>query len=234
MINNPFLHSDFPDSDVIRVDDTYYMISTTMHFMPGAIILRSFDLIHWEPYTYVCDTFDNTPAQNLEGDHSVYGQGMWAATLRHHNGRFFVCFVANDTHKTYLFQAQDVCDPWEKSIIEGFYHDPSLLFDDDGRVFIVYGNTEIFLTELNADLSEPKSDGLHRLIVQDKKSIRLGYEGAHVYKIKGRYYVFFIHWLSEGHQRRVQACFSADSLETEFTGKDVLDDDMGFFNNGIA
>lgn len=234
MTNNPILRSDFPDPDVIRVGDTYYMISTTMHFMPGGVILRSFDLIHWEIFSHVYETLDDTPAQKLEGDQSIYGQGMWAASLRHHQGRFYVCFVANDTRKTYLYQSDDLRGPWQKQTMEGFYHDCSLLFDDDGRVYIVYGNSEIYLTELNPDLSGPKPGGLQRLIVRDREGVRLGYEGAHLYKIHGRYYVFFIHWLAEGSGRRVQACFSADALTGEFTGRDVLDDDMGYFNNGVA
>ena len=76
MVKNPIIGSDYPDVDVIRVDDTYYMISTTMHFMPGAVILRSYDLLHWEIVNYVYDTLDDTPAQRLEGDQNVYGQGM--------------------------------------------------------------------------------------------------------------------------------------------------------------
>jgi beta-xylosidase len=234
MMNNPILRSDFPDPDVIRVGDTYYMISTTMHFMPGAVILRSFDLIQWEIVSYVYDTLDDTPAQKLDGDQSIYGQGMWAASLRYHAGKFYVCFVANDTHKTYLYQANDPRGPWQKQIVDGFYHDCSLLFDDDGRVYIAYGNNEIYLTELKEDLSGPKPGGLHRLIVRDKAGIRLGYEGTHFYKINRRYYLFFIHWLADGSGRRVEACFCADSPEGEFSGKDVLDDDMGYFNNGVA
>lgn len=234
MINNPILRSDFPDPDVIRVDDTYYMVSTTMHFMPGATILRSFDLIHWEIFTYVYDTLDDTPAQKMEDGKSIYGQGMWAASLRHHNGAFYVCFVANDTQKTYLYRAKDIRGPWKKQRIEGFYHDCSLLFDDDERVYIVYGNREIYLTELNRELTAPKAGGLHRMIVRDREGVKLGYEGVHIYKINHRYYLFLIHWLSEGSGRRVEACFSADSLEHEFIGKDVLDDDMGYFNMGVA
>ena len=141
MINNPILKTDFPDPDVIRVDDTYYMVSTTMHFMPGAVILRSFDLINWEIYSYVYDALDDTPAQRMEGDKSIYGQGMWAASLRYHNQKYYVCFVANDTQKTYLYQAQNIKGPWGKQTIDGFYNDPSLLFDDDDRAYIVYGNT---------------------------------------------------------------------------------------------
>lgn len=231
---NPILWTDYPDLDVIRVDDTYYMVSTTMHFMPGVVILRSYDLLHWEIASYVYDTLDSTPAQRLQGEKTIYGQGMWAASIRRHNGKFYICFVANDTHKTYLYQSEKIEGPWKKQNIAGFYHDNSLLFDDDGKIYIVYGNTEIHLTELCSDLSGPKPGGLDRIIVQDKENVCLGYEGSHIYKINGHYYVFFIHWLADGSNRRVEACFYADSLTGEFTGGNVLDDDLGYFNAGVA
>lgn len=234
MNNNPIIWADIPDPDVIRVEDTYYMISTTMHFMPGGVIYRSYDLIHWEIATYVYDTLDNTPGQRLEGELSIYGKGMWAASLRYHKGTFYVCFVANDTGKTYLYQSEKILGPWRKGNIEGFYHDCSLLFDDDGRVYIVYGNKEIWLTELNVALTAPKSGGLNRLIVKDTGEVILGYEGAHLYKINEKYYLFFIHWLAEGSCLRTEACFVADSLEGEFVGMDVLEDDMGYHNSGVA
>ena len=56
--NNPILKMDFPDPDVIYVDGVYYMISTTMHFLPGGQILRSYDLLHWEHAAYVFDHLD--------------------------------------------------------------------------------------------------------------------------------------------------------------------------------
>lgn len=229
---NPIIKLDFPDPDVIRVDNVYYMVSTTMHFFPGGAILRSYDLIHWELASYLYEGLDNTSAQRLEGN--IYGKGMWAGSLRYHNGRFHVCFIAPDTHKTYLFRSDSAEGPWEKSIIQGFYYDSSLLFDDDGRVFIAHGNTEIHITELNADLSGPKPGGLDRLAVKDTGNIRLGYEGTHFYKINNKYYLFFIHWPDEGYQRRTEACFVADSLEGAFVGKDILDDDLGYHNQGVA
>lgn len=231
---NPILWTDYPDPDVIRVEDTYYMVSTTMHFMPGAVILRSYDLAHWETASYVYDTLDSTPAQRLQGEQTIYGKGMWAASIRWHSGKFYVCFVANDTHQTYLYQSEKIEGPWEKQNIAAFYHDSSLLFDDDGKTYIVYGNTEIHLTELSSDLTGKKPGGLDRIIVREKENVCLGYEGSHIYKINGRYYIFFIHWPAVGAKRRVEACFSADSLEGEFKGKNVLDDDLGFCNSGVA
>jgi beta-xylosidase len=231
---NPILRADFPDPDVIRVGDSYYMVSTTMHFMPGAAILRSFDLANWEILAHAYDRLDSTPAQRLSGDESIYGRGMWAGSLRYREGEFFLCFIAYDTRKTYLLRSSDPAGPWSKAEIEGFYHDPSLLFDDDGRVFIAHGNAEIRVTELDADFRGPKSGGLDRVVVRDLPGRRLGYEGSHLYKIGGRYYLFLIHWLLDGSGRRTQACFRADSLDGEFSGRDVLDDDLGYLNQGVA
>lgn len=230
---NPLTRMDYPDPDVIRVEDTYYMVSTTMHFMPGCEILRSHDLVNWEHATYVYDRLDSTPGQRLEGNEHVYGKGMWAATIRYHKGRFYIIFVANDTHKTYLYTAESIYGPWDKKNIEGFYHDCSLLFDDDDKAYLVYGNRDIYLTELNEDLTAAKEGGLHRLIVSDKDNPSLGYEGAHFYKINGKYYVFFIHSLPD-RWRRVEACFVADSLDGEFTGGDVFNDDRGYCGQGVA
>ena len=144
---NPVTRLDYPDPDVIRVDDTYYMVSTTMHFMPGCEILRSYDLRNWEHVTYVYDRLDSTPGQRLEGEENIYGKGMWAASLRCHKGTYYICFVANDTHRTYLYTADCIEGPWKKRYVEGFYHDCSLLFDDDDRVYIAYGNKDIYITD---------------------------------------------------------------------------------------
>ncbi len=230
--NSVFYRSDFPDVDVIRVGDTYYAITTTMHFFPGAEILASKDLIHWKHETYVYETLDSTPSQRLEGG-NVYGKGMWAASLRFHEGKFYVCFVANDTGKTYLYTSNDIKGPWARQNIEGFYHDASLLFDDDGRVYIIYGNRNVYITELNESLTAPKEGGLNKLLVSDKDNKMLGYEGASALKIDGTYYFFFIHSLSD-RWRRVEACFYTDDLNGELTGGDICDQDLGYKGSGVA
>ncbi len=230
---NPLTRLDYPDPDVIRVEDIYYMVSTTMHFMPGCEILRSYDLLHWEHAAYVYDKLDSTPGQKLDGEENIYGKGMWAASLRFHKGRFYICFVANDTHKTYLYIADSIDGPWEKRNIEGFYHDCSLLFDDDDKVYLAYGNKNVYVVQLKDDLSGPMEGGLNRLLVSDADNPSLGYEGTHFYKINGKYYLFFIHSL-KNEWKRVEACFVADSLDGEFRGGDIINDDMGYCNQGVA
>ncbi len=225
--------ADFPDPDIIRVDDTYYMVSTTMHFMPGCVILRSYNLVDWEFASYVFDQLEETPGQTLQDNKGVYGKGMWAACIRHQNGKFYVSFVANDTHKTYLFTSEKIEGPWQKSEIPGFYHDMSILFDDDGKVYCVSGNMNINLSEMEPDLSGPKAGGINKVIIQDNpENVILGYEGSHIYKINGKYYIFFIH-IPKG-KMRTEACFVSDKIEGPYTGKDVLCSDLAGWNSGTA
>lgn len=131
--SNPIIYSDFPDPDVIRVGDTYYMASTTMHYMPGCDILRSYDLINWELLGQVFEGLADNPRHRLEGENNIYGKGMWAPTLRCYDGTFYLLFAANDTHETYLFEAQRAEGSWKRRPIGGFYYDSSLFFDEDGR-----------------------------------------------------------------------------------------------------
>ncbi len=234
--NNPIIWADFPDPDIIRVDDTYYMISTTMHLFPGGIILRSYDLVNWEVATYLYDVLDNTPGQRLEDGRGIYGSGMWAATLRYHKGKFYVIFVANDTrheNKSYLFTSEKIEGPWEMRKIEGFYHDCSLYFEGD-RPFIVSGNGNLRLVEMKPDLSGPLPGGIDKIIITDTDYVGLRHEGSHMYKINGKYYIFTIHWLRYGSKRRVEACFFSENIDGPYVGNNVLDDDMGYHNAGGA
>ena len=231
-VSSNIIMSDYPDPAVIRVGDVYYMASTTMHFMPGCVILRSYNLSDWEFASYVYDTLEETPGQTLADNRGVYGKGMWAASLNYHEGTFYVSFVANDTHKTYLYTAQEITGPWTKSNISGFYHDMSLYWED-GRVFVIHGNMNVYLTELESDLSGPKKDGINKLIIKDDpEKSALGYEGSHFYKINGKYYNFMIH-IPKG-KMRTEACFISDNLEGPYTGGDVLCSDLGGWNSGVA
>ncbi len=230
-VSNPILNADFPDPDVIRVGDTYYMVSTSMHLFPGAQILRSHDLLCWEHCGYVFERLGETPVQRLDGGH-IYGKGMWAASFRHNNGLFHILFTSNDTKQSYHYIAMQPEGPWERREICGLYYDPALLFDDNGRVYIAHGCREINLTEMRPDLSEPLPGGLQRVILRDSDTIMLGWEGSHLHKINGRYYLFNIHWERGG--LRAQGCHTAETLDSLFTGGVILHDDFGGTGNGIA
>lgn len=232
-MKNPVIYADYPDVDVIRVGEKYYMVSTTMHMFPGCDLLMSDDLVNWELCCHVYDHLDHTPAQKLEEGH-IYGKGMWAASLRYHEGVYHILFVCNDTRRSYHYTAEKPEGPWTYHPVEGFYHDCSILFDDDGRVYLAYGNREIHITEMEADLSRPKEGGLDRIALVDPDDVTLGFEGTHLYKRNGKYYLLMIHWHRDGNKRRTEGCYVADSIDGVFTGRDILDDDMGFFNQGVA
>ena len=64
-VRNPFIWADAPDPDIIRVGDYYYLVTTTMHLFPGAPIMRSTDLVHWETVSYLFDKITDTPRYDL-------------------------------------------------------------------------------------------------------------------------------------------------------------------------
>ena len=140
-IQNPMLWADVPDPDVIRVGDTFYLVSTTMHLMPGAPIMKSKDLKNWETVGYIFDKLTDSPKYDLlQG--TVYGRGQWATSLKYHNGKFYALLAPNEQGAmgdTYIFSAEKAEGPWTIVSRMRHFHDCSLFFDDDGRVYVIYG-----------------------------------------------------------------------------------------------
>ena len=216
---NPIIWADIPDPSVIRVGDVYYMTSTTMYFSPGCPVMKSYDLVNWEIVNYVYDILDNSDSFTLSNGKSAYGQGSWASSLRYHNGTFYVAFTANNTGKTYIFQTEDIENgPWRKYVIDGIYHDMSLLFDDDGRVYMVYGGGTIRVIELTSGATAIKLGGLNTVIIENAHITGEGIvaEGSHIYKFNGKYYIFIICWSRTGTSRRIQTCYVAESIDGSY------------------
>jgi len=235
---NPIIWADIPDPDVIRVGDIYYMTSTTMYFTPGCPVMKSKDLVNWEIVNYVYDILDGSDKMTLKNGQHDYGKGSWASCLRYHNGIYYVSFVAYNTGKTYIFQTENIEKPgsWRRYTIDGIYHDMSLLFDDGGRVYMVYGAGTIKVIELLSDASAIKPGGLNKIIIQnaDISGSNSLAEGAHIYKLNGKYYIFIICWPRTGTGRRIEVCYRSDKIDGEYEGKTVLDNNMGFQNAGVA
>lgn len=233
--NNPIIWADVPDPDVIRVGDVYYMTSTTMHMNPGVPIMKSYDLIHWEIVNYVYDVLGDDEKQTLSNGNEEYGKGSWASSLRYNNGKYYVTFSSSTTGKTYIFQTTDIeHGPWTKSEL-GFHHDMSLLFDDDGRVYMVDGSGDIRITELNADATAIKPGGLDQVIIPNASlaagsNVGLAAEGTHIQKINGKYYVFLITWPTGG--MRTELVFRSDSIAGPYEGRVALQD-QGIAQGGI-
>jgi xylan 1,4-beta-xylosidase len=87
--SNPLFYEEFEDPDVIRVGEDYYLAGTTMHMNPALIVLHSKDLVNWELASYCMDRLDFGPNFRLEGG-MVYGKGIWAPSIRYHDGMFYV------------------------------------------------------------------------------------------------------------------------------------------------
>lgn len=180
---NPLFYDEFSDPDMIRVGDYYYLTGTTMHAMPGLPILRSRDLINWTFLGYAEPGLDLGPAYRLEGG-DIYGQGIWAPSFRYHNGVFHI-FTNVNKQATFHYQATDPAGPWTRTRMKRGFHDLSVLFDDDGKVYIVWGYQGLRMAELNADLTDIVP-GTEREIIAPEQGMG---EGAHITKVNGKYWI---------------------------------------------
>ena len=158
-VKNPMLWADVPDPDVIRVDDAFYMVSTTMHLMPGAPIMRSYDLKNWQTIGYVFDRLTDSPKYDLQ-EGTVYGRGQWATSLKYHNGRFYALLAPNERGSvgdTYIYTTTNIEGQWTLLSRMRHFHDCSLFFDDDDRVYVIYGTGEMMETRSSSSKKSEQS-----------------------------------------------------------------------------
>lgn len=222
---NPMMWADVPDLSVTRNGDDYYLISTTMHLMPGAPIMKSKDLAHWEIVSYVFDTLnDNSKYDLLNG--TVYGRGQWASSIRFHKGKYYVMFSPNDQpFRSYLYSTTNPEGKWELVSRMPHFHDNSLFFDDDGKVYVYYGTGE--LRELREDLSDVKEGGVNMKIFERDASETGLLEGSQAIKYNGKYYLLMISWPQNGKRR--QLCYRADKITGPYEKKVILEDNFAGF-----
>ncbi len=235
-INNPFIPTDLPDMDVIKANGYYYMVSTTMFFMPGGPILRSKDLKNWEIVSYIFDKLADNDIYQLKNGKNAYGAGQWATSLCEHNGMFYACFVCNDMNKTFIYYSDDIEKSyWNRFELYGKYHDPSFLFWK-GHSYLVYGNGDIRIAQLKEDFSGVVDTSDRLLFSTKKEGIMLRCEGCRAYVRNGYIYLCFIEWPSDGvgNSRRREICYRGSSLEETFERRIIFDDDMNYRNCGIA
>lgn len=224
---NPILFADVPDASIIRVKDTYYMSSTTMHLSPGVPIMKSKDLVNWELVNYAYDRLGEVDALNLENGESAYGRGSWASCIRYHNNTYYVFTFAATTGKTYVYSTKNIENgPWEVKSFEPSYHDITIHFDDDGKVYMIWGAGKLMIAELESDLSGVKK-GTEKVLIENASApagnnIMLGAEGSQLFKIDGKYYLFNITWPRGG--MRTVVVHRADSINGPYEGRLALQD----------
>ena len=182
---NPLFYDEFSDPDILRVGDDYYLAGTTMHTVPGLVILKSKDLVNWENISYCFDRFDfEDDAFSLKNHKEIYGQGVWAPAIRYANGQFYV-FTNINGKGLQCYTSKDIRGPWKHHNMQGRIYDLSVLFDDDGKIYAIHGYGEVKCTELKPDMSGPIEE-TERTIIPEGNAVG---EGHHIYKINGMYYL---------------------------------------------
>ncbi|MGL5682494.1 MAG: glycoside hydrolase family 43 protein [Marinifilaceae bacterium] len=234
---NPLMWGDWPDPDVIRVGDDFYMVSTSMHYVPGCPIVTSKDLVNWKMVSYAVDRYPENPKYDMEGG-ELYLNGAWAATIRHHKGKFYVGFCTpygwgTETGHFSICVADNASGPWKRTIFPEYLYDPGLFFDDNGKVYVVHGQGTLYLTELNEDALSVKGKNVKIWSGGFKNAHELGggfgMEGAHMYKINGKYYITCPAGGTEGWQ----ICLRSDSIYGPYEHKLIMNCSSSYPPNGL-
>ena len=191
---NPILYADYSDPDVCRVGEDYYMTSSSFNCVPGLQILHSRDLVNWQ-IVGAALPWGNVPADKYRS--VQHGCGVWAPSLRYHNGLFYI-FWGDPDVGVFMTCTADVRGTWSEPVLvkEGRgYIDPTPLWDDDGRVYMVHGiagsrgelKSVLFVCELSSDAARAVTESR---IVFDGHERHTTIEGPKFYKYNGYYYIF--------------------------------------------
>lgn len=235
---NPIIWADVPDVSVLRVGDTYYMTSTTMHMNPGVPVMMSKDLVNWEIVSYCYDDLlDEDLPQNvkdrltLSNGQNEYGNGTWASCIRYKDGTFYVSSFSQPTNKTYIWTSKDPTKgDWKRIATLPRFHDHSLVLDKDGRNYIIWDGGDRKIVELTSDLTAVKKGGLgvdangriqNKVLVsradtnRDAGNTGSLLEGSQMHLINGKYYLINIGWPNV----RSVFCARADKIEGPYESK---------------
>ncbi|MDT0166795.1 family 43 glycosylhydrolase [Actinotalea sp. AC32] len=197
-VANPVLPGCYPDPSICRVGEWFYLVTSTFEYVPGLPVHRSRDLVSWEHVGHVVDR-----AGQLDYDGIRSSGGLYAPTIRHHDGTYYVVCTLVDQHDearggNFLMTATDAAGPWSDPVwLDAGGIDPSIFFDDDGRVWMHgtrlaadpewYHQTEVWVREY---------DPVAQRLVGDEHVVWTGAvrgavwaEGPHLYKVDGRYYL---------------------------------------------
>lgn len=233
--HNPIIHADVPDMSMIRLGDTYYMSSTTMHMSPGVPIMKSKDLVNWEIVSYAYDKLDTVDAITLENGENAYGRGSWASSLRFHKDTYYVMTFAQTTGKTHVYSTKNIeTGPWKSVSFPPSLHDLTLFFEEDGKVYLIWGAGTLKILELESDLSGIKA-GSERVLIENAtapagENVGLPAEGSQLFKVNGKYYLFNIAWPKGG--MRTVIVHRADNFNGPYEGKVMLQD-KGIAQGGL-
>mgnify|MGYP005833901315 CR=1 FL=1 len=188
---NPVIPGFHPDPSVCKKGEDYYLVTSSFEYFPGVPVFHSRDLIHWEQIGHCL-----TRRSQLDLEGAPCAGGIFAPTLRYHNGLFYMITTNVSGRGNFYVTAKDPAGEWSDPVWvdEGFF-DPSLLFDDDGKVYYTRRQGES-IVQAEIDINTGK-------LLTDLRVVREGMcspdvEGPHLYKINGMYYMM----CAEGGTRR--------------------------------
>lgn len=197
---NPILAGFYPDPSITRAGDAFYVVSSSFAYFPGVPIFKSTDLVNWESLGYVL----TRPEQVNIVDAGV-SRGIFAPAIRYHDGTFYMITTNVDGGGNFIVTATDPAGPWSDPIflpeVDGI--DPSMFFDDDGKVYITHngpppgeplydGHRAIWMWEYDPENKKivPGSDTLLVNGGTDLSKKPIWIEAPHIYKINDWYYLF--------------------------------------------
>ena len=203
LVSNPVLPGCYPDPSVCRVGDWYYLVSSTFEYLPGLPVMRSRDLANWETIGHVIDR-----SGMLDYDGLGSSGGLFAPTIRHHDGLFWVvCTLVDRASRpsdsprgNFLVTATDPAGPWSDPIwldVDGI--DPSIAFDEDGRIWIHgtrlapegeaewFHQTQVWVREYSPATQTLVGD--EHIVWSGAVRGAVWAEGPHLYLIDGTWYL---------------------------------------------
>lgn len=196
---NPILAGFYPDPSITRAGDDYYLVTSSFSYSPGVPIFHSKDLVNWKSLGHVLVTPRQLPLYKQQTS-----RGIYAPTIRYHEGTFYVITTLVDVRGNFIVTAKNPAGPWSDPILlpEVGGIDPDIFFDDDGRVYIAHndapvgeplydGHRAIWLWEFDPKTKKVIKES-RRMIVNGgtdlaKKPVWI--EAPHIYKINGWYYL---------------------------------------------
>ena len=184
---NPVIRGFYPDPSVCEYNGKYYLAASSFQYFPGVPLFESEDLINWEQIGHVL-----TRNSQVMLDKVRSSGGVFAPTLRCHNGRFYMVTNNNSTNENFYVYTDDIYGEWSEPVVvdqEGI--DPSLFFDENGEAFFISNGTGsdgkpgVFQCKINIDTGERLTDSVRIWCGSGGRYL----ESPHMYKIGDYYYL---------------------------------------------
>jgi len=220
---NPVICADYSDPDVVRVGDDFYLVSSSFNCVPGLPILHSKDLVNW---TIIGHVFGKFPYGDF--DAPQHGNGVWAPSIRYHQGEFYV-YYGDPDYGIFMGKAKNPAGPWGALVrvqeSKGWI-DPCPFWDDDGNAYLVHAwansragiNSILTINRMSANGTKLLDEG--KLVVDGRDGKYRTLEGPKMYKRNGFYYLMAP---AGGVPKGYQLAFRARSIFGPYEGRIVMD-----------